>query len=145
VKPVLQALLLADNVYKDVSSGKHIISGVFNKLFTFRAGELSAERTGGLPIVQGSHSGSPFAYISVTEVHGTAKLALRFVDLVDHSVLLQGDIEVQSSSPIDTIEMIIPLPVLPIPHPGVFALELFYGSGQELESMGSHRIMVIER
>ena len=35
-KPVLQALVLADHVYQDKTTGKMVIAGTFNRLHVFR-------------------------------------------------------------------------------------------------------------
>ena len=85
--------------------------------------------------------GSPWAYISLTEIHGTIPLELRYVDLADNSVMLRVELPVKSNSPLDTVEVVVQLPVLPMPHPGTYALELLSNN----EPLGAHRIAADER
>lgn len=170
MKPVLQALLLADHIYEDKATGKKIIAGTFNRLFTAKRSHQPAseseQATGsgpppnhspgpppgqthgqlpGQPPAQGDASmllraGSPYAYISLTDVYSSLKLLLRYVDLEDNSILLQAEIgiEVHQPDPLKTMEMTVPLPPLPTPHPGTYALELLH----EGELLGAHRVAV---
>ncbi len=86
-----------------------------------------------------SRAGSPFAYVSLTEVHGTIPLELRYVDLDDNVVVLRTEFSVRSDSPLNTVEVMVQLPPLPTLHPGVFALELLSGN----EPLGSHRVTAV--
>ncbi|HEV3418101.1 MAG TPA: hypothetical protein VG056_14850, partial [Pirellulales bacterium] len=87
MKPVLQALLVADNVYTDQTTGKKVVAGIFNKL-TFQSpvqpGVPIPETPSGQPTYI---AGSPMAYISLTEVREATELVLRYVDLEDNSIL----------------------------------------------------------
>jgi hypothetical protein len=152
-KPVLQALVLADHVYQDKASGKMVIAGTFNRLHVFRHGaprdgapvpagdeERSAEAARKLRYRDICKAGSPWAYVSLTEIHGTAPLELRYVDLSDNNVMLRVEFSVKSDSPLATVEVPVPMPVLPTPHPGSYALELFANG----EPLGSHRVIVSE-
>jgi hypothetical protein len=159
-KPVLQALLLAEHVYQDRATGKKIIAGTFNRLnFTRRRpqspasappedaepfAEPPAEEPIGQPEARELHNvispGSPFAFITLTEVHGTIPLELRYVDLQNNSVLLTTRFQVSCDDPLNTMELTIPIPMLPAPHEGVYALELLHGN----EPLGSMRIVAVE-
>lgn len=90
-------------------------------------------------MIPGVRSGSPTAYLNLTDVHGEVGLVLRYADLTDNSILLEVEIRVNCEDPLQSIELAIPLPELPIPHPGVYAIELLYGN----EWLGSHRVRVI--
>ncbi len=148
MKPILQALLLADRVYQDADTGKKIIAGTFNSIGVARpkpaefvpggSGETRRLIKGGM------HAGSPYDYISVTEIRGQTNLILRYLDLEDNSILLQAEFEVSCDNPLETVEITAPLPPLPVPHPGNYALELLCGTGIDLELIGSHRLRVIE-
>lgn len=144
VKPVLQALILADRIYQDKDTGKKIIAGTFNQILLTRnqppPGPNQTPRPPQAAFAQ-THPGSPYAYISVTEIHGRAPLSLRLVDLSDSRVLMQANMDVEHSDPLATVEIVIPLPVLQIPHPGVFAFELLCGE----DPMGSIRLVARER
>jgi hypothetical protein len=145
VKPVLQALLVADHVYEDKRTGKKIVVGIFDRLL-FKAQPESAtgptaEQEKEPPVIKGGmHAGSPYAYLNITDVHGTVKLELRYVDLSDRSALFRTELSVKCDDPLATVELILPMPPLPTPHPGVYALELLADG----DPMGSHRITVEE-
>jgi hypothetical protein len=86
----------------------------------------------------GMKAGSPSAYISMTEVIGEMPFVLRYVDLQDNNVLMKCDFKVACKDPLETVEIAVPLPELPTPHQGVYALELLCGD----ELMGSMRVTV---
>lgn len=142
MKPRVQALLLADRVYRD-QTGKHIIAGTFNKLvFKKNANkpktivEDGEERT---VVLGGIQAGSPSAYINLTEIRGTVDCVLRYVNLADDSALIQCKFTVKGENPLDALELVLPMPSLPT-IAGVFALELLC----EDEPIGSLRIIVEE-
>jgi len=148
VKPVLQSLILADHIYQDAATGKKIIAGTFNKLF-FRRQDASSEQkhvvdesTGEKRVlVQGGMQlGSPYAYVSLTEVRGEVKCALRYVDLEEDRPLLQCEFQIDSNDPLQTIEIILPLPPLPTGKAGIHSLELICND----EPIGSLRVHVEE-
>jgi hypothetical protein len=140
VKPILQSLLLADKVYEDKATGKKIIAGIFNKLLLAQdppppTGNGAGEhRTPAMPV--GIHAGSPSLYISLVDCKGKLPLSLRFVDLADNKVLMHAELSVECSDPLATVEIVIPMPPLDTPRPGVYALELLYDDGP----LGSLRI-----
>lgn len=152
-KPVLQALVLAEHVYQDKRTGNWIIAGTFNRLCILRRTapqenilhtpeEMKQIGEGFRKLHQAEiHKvGSPWVYISLTEVYGTVPLELRYVDLSNSAVMLRVEFSARASSPLETIQMGVLLPPLPAPHPGVYALELL--SRDDL--IGSHRITVVE-
>jgi len=47
---------------------------------------------------------------------------------------------VSSDDPLKTVEAILPVPPLPTPHPGVYALELYCDD----ESLGALRVTAVE-
>jgi hypothetical protein len=150
IKPTLQALILADNIYQDRLSGKMIIAGTFNRI-NFKknipkVADLPNEEENALKMQRKLawheiyRSGSPYAYISLTNARGPIPLELRYLDLADNTVLFVVQFSVNSEDPLTTIETIIPVPPLPTPHAGVYALELASGS----EILGSHRITAVD-
>lgn len=113
--PKLQALVLADHVYIDAQSGKKIIAGTFN---TLRAKKI--------PSIFGQ---ATQAFVSVTNIHGAIEFVLRYVDLEDNSVLFESQpIKVDCDNPLSTVDFVVPLPPLPMPHEGVFAFEVYSGA-----------------
>ena len=158
--PVLQAMLLADQVYQDRGTGKYVICGIFSAIHFVpkeppngrghsdetgtldegpREGESKAtsEPSAPVPIARLVRAGSPFAYLSLTELQGTRQFELRYVDLEENNVLFGTTFEVSCRDPLETIQITVPLPPLPIPHEGVFVLELLCDG----EILGSHRVL----
>lgn len=128
IKPVLQALVLADHIYIDSKTGKKIIAGTFNHL-------SSAQ-------FPSQFSRSTFAFISFTEVRGDTSIVLRYVDLASGDILLElKDLQVRSNDPLATVEMVVEVPRFPMPHEGVFAFEVLAGE----EMLGFLRIFVSNR
>ena len=142
MKPVLQALLLADHVYQE-QSGKKIIAGTFDRLRFKRTPIVEKKVIGGETrhlVAGGMQPGSPYAYISLTEVRGKIRCTLRYVNLETDKSLLETEFFIECDDPLKTLELIIPLPVLPIETAGVHSLELICDD----EPIGSHRIYVEE-
>lgn len=149
MKPVLQALLVADHVYTDAVTGKKIVAGIFHRLLFRKTPPRAAqapieEEEPGVQIqvsAGGHRAGSPFCYISLTDLHGPQEFELRYVDLANDLVLMKAGFEIQTDDPLATAEVTLPLPTLPSDKPGTFALELLWKN----EPLGSHRIIVSEQ
>jgi hypothetical protein len=145
VKPVLQALVLADRVYEDKVTGKKIIAGTFSSLH-FKRQPPPAKQPGPegemmrmeVP-ASGVNAGSPYAYVSVTDIHKEAKLVLRYVNLESHQLIFQTEVTVTCDDCLRTVELAVPL--LPLPSvTGVYAFEVLC----EDELLGAHRVLVRE-
>ncbi len=85
-------------------------------------------------------AGSPYAFISLTDVHGTVPLELRYRDLLTGAILFGISFQVASEDPLDTVEAVVPIPPLPTPHAGAFALELLTRG----EPLGALRITAVD-
>ena len=145
MKPVLQALLLADHIYEDKTTGKKVVAGIFHQLCYIPRDVLKAEsekQGGSIPVIRaGYQSGSPFAYFSLTDIHpGDQEFTARYVDLHDDRVWFQIQVKLNVEDRLQVAEVIIPLPVLPAFKPGVFAFELLWHD----EPLGSYRVNVVE-
>ena len=140
VKPVLQALVLAERIWED-KDGRKIIGGTFNVLwFTDWPLVKDVETPSGETqrFVQGGmNPGAPYAYISLTDVCDNTEIELQFVSLTKNVVIFSSSIVVHCNSRLATIEIVAPLPPLPIHHEGVYAFEIVC----EGEVIGSHRII----
>jgi hypothetical protein len=126
VRPILQALVLADHIYIDAKTGKKIIAGTFNHL---AAPEFP------------SHFGrTTYAFISMTEVHGNTPVTLKYTDLSNSETLMEiRDLPMEApNDPLATVEMVVELPRFPMPHEGIFAFEVYAHE----EPIGSLRIQV---
>jgi hypothetical protein len=141
VKPVLQALVLADHVYRDQFTGKMIVAGIFNQIaLTKKKQQSQEEGPRRIEPKEFIRSGSPYCYLNLTSVRGELPLEIRYVDLNDNSILMNLRFQVSNSDPLKNLEIVVPIPTLPAPHPGSYVMELL--SDDEL--IGSHRITAIE-
>ncbi len=143
MKPVLQALVLAEHVYQDVS-GKKVIAGTFNRIrFSRKPPVKKVENPDGTKqtLVQGGmHGGSPFAYVSLTDVCDDTTLQLQFVNLTKNEILFGTAVLVSCNDRLATAELVFALPPLPIKEPGVYAIEVVC----EGDILGSCRIKAEE-
>jgi hypothetical protein len=128
VTPVLQALVLADHVYTDATTGKKIIAGTFSG-FRFSKKPPLAEitRPDGQKqriIAGGMSTGSPYAYISLTDVCDGTKIELQFLNLSKNVVLFGTTLNIAKVDRLSNVEVVLPLPTLPISEAGVYALQV---------------------
>jgi hypothetical protein len=142
VKPVLQALLLAEHVYNDQGTGKKVIAGTFNRLFIQPPlavdPEKQAEGIVEVPIAAVLRPGNPFAYINLTEIHGEIDINLRLVNIATNEVCFESSsISIKCNDPLSSVELVIPVLDLPRQR-GDYAFELLWNN----EIIGSHRIKV---
>jgi len=144
VKPILQALLLADHVYQDRQTGKTVVAGVFDALWIKRptptgpTGEGPGTRA--IPVQDVQQAGSPYAYINLREVRAGTSVELRFVNLESNEVVFRSNpIAIPCENPLRRVEIVIPVPKLPM-IPGTYAFEVLC----EDELIGSHRVVVSE-
>lgn len=144
MKPVLQALVLAEKIYEAKGSGQKIIAGTFNALEFSRTSPIQEmtddEGNTRRSIRGGTHGGSPSAYISLTDVCNNTELQLQFVSLTRNKTIFSTKLVINSQNRLQTVELVIPLPVLFVPEPGVYAFEVVC----EGEVIGSHRITARE-
>lgn len=128
IKPILQALLLADHVYIDSGTGKKVIAGTFNHLTASEFPSMFERRK--------------FAFLSLTEVRGNVAVMLRYVDLATNDVLMEiPNLSVTEKDPLQTVEIVVEIPHFPMPHPGAYAFE----AHAEGELLGFLRIFVSKR
>ncbi len=147
-KPVLQAMVLADHVYQDRVTGKFVIAGTFGvigiqqrELGGVEAAPAGSEISGERRNITGiAHAGSPYLYVALTEVHGRVPLRLRYVNLADSGVIIEGEVELTSPDPVSVAEYAFQMPPLPV-IVGSYSLDLLY----EGELLGSWRVTVASR
>jgi hypothetical protein len=144
VKPVLQALVVADRIYQDRATGKIIICGTFNKLFfSKQPPAVQAPNEAGVQqtvVTGGMDAGSPWAYISLTDVAGQVELLLQFTNLSKNQSIFSTKLQAKAQDRLQTVEIVAPLPKLPIREPGTYALEVLC----EGEILGAHRVTAQE-
>lgn len=127
-----------------------IIAGTFKQLLFSKpmenlaekphAAEITAEGQRKLTWQEICRPGSPHVYISLTGVRDSVPLELRYIDLSDNKVLLALPFTVNCKNPLETIELSLVVPPLPILHAGVYALELLSNA----ELLGSLRITAVD-
>ena len=140
-RPVLQALVLANHVYKDAFTGKMVIAarsigcarqeqaaGGETISFAARRERPSATRRdapqqpGGPRKLKATwylRVGSTAAYISLTEVRGTVPLELHYVDLADNRTVLRWSLP-SGAMILEHCRGGNPHPPMLAPHVGVF-------------------------
>lgn len=146
MKPVLQALVLADHVYIE-QSGKKIIVGTFNRIVR-KVVEVPEEACSPEPVTDkvqlripgGGEMGCPWFYLSLTDVVDGTKLALQFVSRSENEALFEMPIEVHTKDRLATIEIIGGLPPIGriLRKAGEYALDVVW----EGEILGSHRLIL---
>lgn len=143
MKPILQALVVADRIYEE-KNGKKIIAGTFNKwIFTKNPPIQKINRpdgTEGQVLIGGMQAGAPFAYLSLTDICNGAKLQCQFVNLTKNAVLFGTELQITIDNRLEMIEVVLPLPMLPITEAGTYALEVLC----ENELLGSWKITGID-
>lgn len=145
-KPVLQAMVLADQVFQDRLSGKFIIVGTFSRILVRKpeespdevGSEIHGERN--VILEPPTEIGSPYLYLALMEVHGRVPIQLKFVDLADARVLFEVQLVIESADPVLVAEYCVPLPRLPANSAGAFSLDLVHDG----ELLGSWRVAVQE-
>lgn len=145
MKPVLQAIVLAERVYTDEGTGKKIIAGTFNGLLVGRIENKSIDLPDGSKarlILGGTDFGCPSLYISVTDVVEGTELRLEVSDVSKNKVMFGTKFKFSQTDRLATIEIIAPLPPLGqyIREPGIFSFDLIWNG----EILGSHRLIVKE-
>ncbi len=126
-RPILQSLLLADNVYVDALTGKGVIAGTFNRL---TAKSFPA-----------SHA-SCYAYVSMTECTGLLPLQFRLIELATNEVLVELDLQADAGiDPLNTKEFVFSMKKLPFPRPGHYGIGVFWNN----EQLGMLRLQLVDR
>ncbi len=146
MKPHLQSLILANQVFQDKESNSFVIAGTFNRL-VFRHNPPE------IPVVDGGQSvqpkkksikelravGSPWLFFSLTDIVGKVECSIRYVYLKDNQVLFSTNFMIESSDRLATFEHRLPLPVLPIVGEGQYAIEFLAHN----EMIGSLRVIAV--
>jgi hypothetical protein len=107
----LQALLLADHIYRDEGSGKYVIAGTFYQIT--------------LPSFPTTFSRSIGLFVSLYDFVGEAKFSLQFVDIQNNRILMQmTPFELTWLEPQQHMEFAVEIPPLPLPEAGRYAFQL---------------------
>jgi hypothetical protein len=145
MKPVLQALVLAERIYTDKRTNQQIICGTFNSLFfsKIQPGEIVLpDGTKKAALLGGTDPGCPAAYISLTDVVDGTELSLQMVNVSKNEVLFGANFILQSKDRLSTVEVVAPLPPISsfVKEESVLSLDVVWMG----EILGSHRLVVKE-
>jgi len=114
-KPVLQAFIIADDVYQGINHRKFCIAGTFNMLTAQKFPAMFHKPTK--------------AYINLADILEDSTISLRYVDPQYQTVLFEiNDLPLKRAQANRNVEVIVELPPFPMPHAGEFHLELWVGN-----------------
>ena len=144
MRPIIQALVLAERIYTDKSE-KKIIAGTFNRIvISKRVVETHKLEDGSQRLVMpgGTDPGCPSAYLSLTDVVNNTDISLQIVNVSKNRVLFGTALTIECHDWLATIEIIIPLPPFRtfLNEPGTFSFDVVWKG----EILGSHRVIVTE-
>jgi hypothetical protein len=122
VKPLLQALWLADDVDCNPKTGKVTLVGIFDQIEVTRPATHFAS--------------TAYLFCALRGIHGRTELVLCYVDLSSNAVLLEWPVSLNETNPLATVDIAFRLPPVPVPHEGEYAWELYF----EGEVIGSSRV-----
>jgi len=111
-KATLQSFILADQVYMDALTGKKVIAGTFDHLQAAKFPSHLDRET--------------YAYLRIINCRGLVKIQLRYVDLENDAVLMRSpEVSVNQEDILASCELVMAVPLLPMPHPGVYELSTY--------------------
>lgn len=113
MKPLVNALLLADHVHVDHATGKITILGTFDRIHVRE--------------FPGVHHG-PWLYANLSDFTGTHTFAMRFVrDSDGQQLAVSKPIEIKHGrDKLRHREIALKLPPLQFAHPGTYALQILW-------------------
>ena len=116
---VVLAMVLADTVLVDVTTGKNTIQGTYQKL---RAADFPYTHT------------AIVVYVVLTEGHGATTVQLRLVDRDEiRPPIFELESRVDFPDPLTDVEVVFAQPRVVFPEPGDYRLQLFAGDAPLLE------------
>ena len=135
MKPKVQAILLADHVYKDEFTGKYIVAGIIDT-YLFNPNPPPEPAPGDIHLDM-QRVGAPYVYVNLTEFVGTFNFELRYLSLTQDEVIASYSFQMTAYDPLKTVQFALAFPTVPKAE-DVVALELLC----EGEVIGSQRIVV---
>lgn len=146
MKPHLQSLILANQIFQDKESNNFVISGTFNRLLVRQNPPNEGHNEADAPTRPKKKSinelravGSPWLFFSITDIVGKVPCSIRYVFLKNNQVLFSTAFSIESSDRLATLEHRLPLPALPFVDYGQYAIEFLAFD----EMIGSLRIMAV--
>jgi hypothetical protein len=108
-RPLVLALVVCDGVWRDPSSGKHSLMGVFSGL-----------SAGVFPV---QHPGLA-VYAALTEGYGMAQVRVAVVDDGGAQVIAEATVQVAFTDPRQVVELTVGMQTLTFPLPGGYRIQL---------------------
>ena len=145
MKPVLQALLLAEHVYEDKRTGSKIICGTLNRLMRSSKPHIeSSTDSDGKEVknARGGGVGCVHVYIGLTDVVDGTKISLQLVDTQDNEVLMCQNIVFEKANRLDLAEVVAVLPPVSLFAAGRNNLSMDVVWNDEI--LGAHRLTVVD-
>jgi hypothetical protein len=144
MKPVIQALVLAEKIYTDLS-GKKVIAGTFNgfqvKKITVPV-QKAADGTERSLLLGGTDPGCPWLYISLTDVVDETEITVQFFDQTRNDIVFGQQLKIQCNDRLATVELVLPLPSMMqcASKAGTYSFDVIWSG----EILASHRLVVSE-
>jgi hypothetical protein len=110
VHPQVRSLILCDRVYRDVTTAKFVLAGIFNNIF--------------VPKFPWAHAGGCAIYCAVTGIHGPCMISLTFREASSDTVLMEAHLPLDAPDPLATVEAHMELPPLPLPQRGTYCFQV---------------------
>ncbi len=142
-KPILQAMVLAEHIYQDGTTGKFVIAGTFASVAFQRPPATPPPAAGQqqtMPLSRVEQMGSPYLYLAMSEIYGEIPIAIRFRHSEDTANVFEINLQIGSKNPAFIAEYKVPLPPLPVSKEGAYSLDLLYQN----EVLGSWRVNVVD-
>lgn len=112
VVPVLVAALVCDIAVADPSTSKKNLIGIFDSI---NVGRFPTQRPMSL-------------YMKITDAEGYYKIEVRYVQIGSGKVLAQAEGELNSTNRLQSIDLSIEFPPLPIPKEGRYEFQIWANS-----------------
>ncbi|MHC4939046.1 MAG: DUF6941 family protein [Planctomycetota bacterium] len=124
--PVVRAILLADEVYQDLQTGKFVIAGTFDQIV--------------VPEFPGEHPSSAL-YVNLGDFHGSHELSVRLIRLDDGFEVGRSPVlQIEQDDRDRHEEFRLPLPPMQFDTEGPYALEVLW----DHSLLGECRIQVVQ-
>jgi len=108
--PTVKAMVVADEIYTDATTGKRIICGTFSQIRAIQ-----------IPGVFGKAS---YVFILLSDGLGEGTLRLRFVHLASNMMLLQSPpLALEFKDPLAVHDIVMQIPPFPLTEEGFYGLE----------------------
>ncbi len=110
MKPKVQAILLADHVYKDEFTGKYIVSGIIDT-YLFNPNPTPEPAPGDIHLDM-QRVGAPYVYVNLTEFIGTFNFELRYLSLTQDEVIAAFSFQMTAYDPLKTVQFALAFPTV---------------------------------